>query len=127
MFDRIRYEVTFDQNRNFLNEAISSGGALPKESENHFLLLSICNNLEIFLFVVMIACGMLFINTGNFLRSLIVSSVICVIGAIVGHTFSRLEPIRVEFFQSFLVATAATALIALTLQFLKKGNNDGAP
>lgn len=125
IFDRIRYAVIFDQNRNFLNEAISGGGALPQDSENHFLLLSIFNNLEVSLYVVVIVCGMLLISTGDFLRSLIISSVICIIGTIIGHTFSRTEPIRIEFFQSFLIAMAATALIALTLQFLKKGNNDG--
>jgi hypothetical protein len=115
-----------DGTRNFLNEAISDGGVLPQDAEGHFLLLSIFNNLEISLYVVIIACGMLIISMGSFLRSVVMSSVICIVGTIIGHSFSRTEPIRMEFFQSFLIAVFATALIALALQLLKIGNDDGS-
>lgn len=125
VFDRIRYAVTFDRNRNFLNEAISGSGALPQGWENHFFLLEVFNNLEVALYIIMVACGMFFISRANFIRSLIFSTLICMVGTMIGRAFARTQSIRIEFFQSILIAMVTTAIIALIFQRLKKGNDEG--
>lgn len=123
LFDRVRYNATYEMNRDFLNEAMQGGG-FPDGSNEHFSLLITFSNLEVALYIALMCFGVFLLGVRTLFRSTTFSLFFSLLGVIAGHMISRVASIRGDFFLTYLVAAAAMIVIVTALHLVMKGKSD---